>query len=362
MLFHYAIEATEENWVHDSIVAILDAGMDQIDIGGQPQGWPNCLPPEHQNKLSTRTGIRDHSQRFFEKYASYNNQDRQRIRSALSSQNALPDIFDGASARITLEQLPVDAREVIKKFFEYAFDLLTAVGLRDQHYRSIFKRLPRKFCPFCGLERLSAPGQPRHDLDHYLAITVYPFAAANLRNLAPMGDRCNKSFKRKADIVFDAETNTRRKCCDPYLGPDFGLELNESELLNEGEAVRSQPTWSIVFTGGDNDCAATWDSTFQIRKRYADVLNDEYASWLRSFAVWCGHPANVISITDVPSAVASLDHYVDLIEIQGLDDSNFLKRAVFGMLRDQCRDGPNAEVIANWLAGMVNEFAIEEAA
>lgn len=362
MLFHYAVEATEENWLHDSICAILSAGMDQIDVGREPACWPDCLPEEHRDRLSSRTGIRDHSQKFFDKYTGYDIENRQRIRNALSTQNALPDIFNGQSDRVTLDQMPEDIRDAIRELFRYAFGLLTEVGLRDRHYEAIYRELSRKFCPFCGLERLSAPGQPRHDLDHYLLFSVYPFAGANLRNLVPMGDRCNKSFKREIDVIFDPDTSTRRRCCDPYSGSRIALELTQTKLLSEDRAIRPQPNWSLTFTGADSDRIATWDATFQIQERYTDVLDDEFASWLRGFAAWSGHPMSTASINDVQSAVAALSNYIELIDIQGLDDSNFLKKAVFGLLRDHCRNGPDAEIIAHWLQTLVDEFSFEEVA
>ena len=362
MLFHYAIEATEENWLHESICFVLTNGMDQIDVGAQPQGWPDCLPEEHRIRLSARTGIRDHSQKFFGKYVGYNAEQRQSIRRALTTQNALPEIFDGHSDRITLEELPADVKKVVNDLFGYAFGLLTDLDIRDRHYEAIYAGLPRKFCPFCGLERLSKPGQPRHDLDHYLLLSVYPFAGANLRNLVPMGDRCNKSFKRQVDVIFDVGANTRRRCCDPYSGPGFNPVLSESSLLDDDQAVSHQPTWYLAFAGGDEDRAATWDDTFQISRRYTDVLDEEYHRWLRAFANWCGDPRNTASITDTPSAVAALDHYIELIQFEGLDDSNFLKRAVFRMLRDQCANGPNAETIASWLLALLEGFALDQAA
>ena len=82
-------------------------------------------------------------------------------------------------------------------------------------------------CPFCALEYFDAPGAPREDLDHYLAVSRYPFAAANLRNLTPMGMKCNERHKGDGDILRD-EAGNRRQSFDPYVERELQVSVLNS--------------------------------------------------------------------------------------------------------------------------------------
>ena len=92
-------------------------------------------------------------------------------------------------------------------------------------------------------------GAPRHALDHYMPVSLYPFAGADLRNLPPMCDACNSRFKGTADILYDNDGN-RRRCFDPYAGPVYEVSLTDSALCDAetGCALR-EPIWNIQFIG-----------------------------------------------------------------------------------------------------------------
>lgn len=89
------------------------------------------------------------------------------------------------------------------------------------------------------MERLEPyhPDVPRHDLDHYLAISRYPFSGTNLKNLTPMGDRCNSSYKLALDILYDPNGN-RLPCYDPYGDVTASFSLEGSELFGGHGGVR----------------------------------------------------------------------------------------------------------------------------
>lgn len=357
MLFHYAVVATHDNWLHDTILQFLAAGMDELDAGQALSVWPECIPEPRRLALSAKSGLRDRRSTFFQAFAALDQPSRDAVRTALTTQNAIPPVFDGVSPWVRLEELPDSIREPAKELFRFAFSLLTAVGLRDEHYRDIWKNLAwARICPFCGIERLKHPNQPRPDLDHYLPISRYPFAGANLRNLVPMGGDCNTAFKGQVDVVFDAATNSRRRCCDPYVGPSFSISLDGSNLFQDDGIIRLVPEWEIAFLGDDQECAATWEAVFHIRRRYVDLLNEEYHGWIDHFGRWCADERSGIELTNVASVVAAISQYYDTILQEGLSDTNFLKRATFQMLRSQLETDPDAHRIAQWLVFLVAEF------
>lgn len=357
MLFHYAVDATNDNWLHETLLQILTAGMDELDAGQALSAWPACIPAARQAALSAKTGLRDRRRLFFEAFAALNQPSRDAVRSALAVQNSIPAVFDGISPWVRLEDLPASIREPTKNLFKFAFGLLTDVGLRDQHYRVIWQNLTwAKICPFCGLERLKHPKQPRPDLDHYLPISRYPFAGANLRNLVPMGGDCNTAFKGQIDVVFDVIADMRRRCCDPYIGPVFSVSLDGSNMFHDDGTILILPEWDIALIGDDHDCAATWESVFQIRRRYTDLLNEEYHSWIDHFGRWCADDRSGVELTDVASVLVAISQYYDTILQEGLADTNFLKRAVFQMLRCKLEADPHAHRIADWLKFLVAGF------
>lgn len=358
MLFHYAVAATNDNWLHDTLKQILLAGMDELDADQALSTWPACIPANRRAALSAKTGLRDRRKEFFDAFAALDQPARNAVRSALVAQNAIPAIFDGVSPWVRLEELANSIREPAKELFKFAFGLLTAVGLRDEHYRLIWQNLTMaKICPFCGIERLKHPNQPRPDLDHYLPISRYPFAGANLRNLVPMGGDCNTAFKGQIDVVFDADTNMRRRCCDPYAGPVFSVSLDGTDLFQNDGTIHLLPAWNIALLGNDDHRAATWEAIFQIKRRYSDLLNEEYHSWIDHFGRWCADERSGVALTDVASVVAAINQYYDTILQEGLADTNFLKRATFQMLRCKLQVGPDADRIADWLRFLVAGFS-----
>jgi hypothetical protein len=363
MLFCYAAEAYNDNWLHEALLTILIDGIDRLDSGRQVAAWPDCIPEQRRAALSAKTGLRDRCATFFAAYDGLAIEGRTATKGAVSLQNAIPELYDGHTACVRLSDLPEAIHEPAKELFRFAFKLLTAVGLRDEHYKKVYENLKYRVCPFCGVERLDAPSTPREDLDHYLPISIYPFAGSNLRNLSPMGGRCNSSFKHTADVIFDT-AGARRRCSDPYSGPSFRISLRGSEPF-EGQVVKliKCPRWVIEIEGddADADAAATWDNVFSIRERYiTSHLNPEFRDWVSHFAKWCVRSGT--PLTDTAEAVAALSDYVEITIQEGLADSAFLKRAVFSMLRDRCASGNLSMRLTEWLIDLVSNHMVADAA
>lgn len=361
MLYSYAAEACENNWLHETLVTILVDGMDRIDAGQQVTAWPECIPEQQRAALSAKTGLRDRCATFFAAFEGLAPEGRAATKTAVGMQNAIPALYDGHTACFRLTDLPNAIHGPATDLFRFAFRLLTSVGLRDEHYKKVYNSLKHRVCPFCGVERLDAPLAPREDLDHYLPIAIYPFAGSNLRNLAPMGGRCNSSFKHTADVIFD-DAGVRRRCSDPYGGPSFQISLKASRPF-EGQMVNliKCPEWIIEIEGDDVDAATTWDNVFSIRERYiSSHLNPEFRDWISHFARWCVRSET--AVTNNAEVVAALSKYVEITIQEGLADSAFLKRAVFIMLRDHCADGEISERLTEWLIDLVSNHMISDAA
>ncbi|RKH58874.1 hypothetical protein D7V93_15940 [Corallococcus llansteffanensis] len=226
-------------------------------------------------------------------------------------------------------------REPVKDLFGFAFDLLTDLKVRDQQYSAIYAATAEHVCPFCGTEYFDAPGAPREALDHYLTKSRYPFAAANLRNLVPMGHKCNSSYKLTSDLLYCADGLTRRVAIDPYSHTTISVVLDDSDPF-DGTTAHT-PKWAIKFIP-DSPALQTWDDVFSIRERYRQShLDRDFASWLKGFQRWA-RTAKLQADTD-DKLVDALRQYEEYFGASGMQDRAFLKAAVFRMLRRHCELG-----------------------
>ena len=127
------------------------------------------------------------------------------------------------------------------------------------------------------MERLEPyhPDVPRHDLDHYLAISRYLFSGTNLKNLTAMGDRCNSSYKLALDILYDPNGN-RLPCYDPYGDVTASFSLEGSELFG---GHGGGPVWEVCLTPETPE-TANWGRIFRLKLRLEESLKAEFRGWL----------------------------------------------------------------------------------
>jgi hypothetical protein len=190
-------------------------------------------------------------------------------------------------------------------------------------------------CPFCGCEYFDAPGAPREDLDHYLPQSLYPFAAANLRNLVPMGMKCNERYKQAQDILRDA-AGIRRRSFDPYADRQIKVTLDKS--IPFGGADGQTPDWRIDFDPDCEECT-TWDNVFHIRERIKrDVLDPSFRPWLRDFSAWFKMQMGTANPRDAEVSEA-IRTYAEYMALMGLKAREFLQAPVFQMLHRHCAAG-----------------------
>jgi hypothetical protein len=348
MLFCYPVAAVADNWLHDCIIEMLSGAISALRSGGEAATWPECIPCPHRENLQTRTSLEKAYIEFCAAAQSLLSDEKELILSVIWSQNNIPYIFKSEDECPTCDALPISIIEPAKKLFQTAFKLLTDLGLRDDQYRIIYESIPDRVCPFCGCEFFDAPGAPRHDLDHFLLESRYPFAGANLRNLVPAGGRCNTSYKLRADILVGID-GIRRRCFDPY-----GSMCASVSLLGSKPFARSHgrlPEWNVDL--GSSPEASTWDAVWHIKERYGrDVLDAEYSNWLSLFAQWCKRRnLRLMTSSDISD---TLDEYVKTVIQEGFADRAFLKKAMFEMIRDYVQSGEEADRLTFFLIDLVS--------
>jgi len=301
MLATYPIEATEENWLSNCLTTAILARLAQLDAGEASVTFPADVEVEYRDIISRFTGIVERFIALADALVGLNTDQRQAVRSAIETQNRIPDIFDGATDCFACnDALPV-IHDLAKKLFEFSFGALSRIkspgavsSVRDVHYAIAYDQLAKKCCPFCGMERLEPHHAdiPRPDLDHYLAVSLYPFCGVNLRNLTPMGDRCNSSYKLAQDILYDQHGN-RLPCYDPY--GDVTAEFSLAGSIIVGTPAGA-PVW-ILHLGPASPQTVNWDRIFRIKLRLEQSLNAEFSSWVTEIGGvlrGLGHDLNVL--------------------------------------------------------------------
>ena len=335
MLFGYPIAATAENWLHECLCAMVQMIHASHDAGQAVPAWPDIIPAIHRSNLRRRTGLRDRLGQYSTVAEMLSVLERQRVLTCLAQQNRITDLVMCATDCESLTDLPKTIQTPVADLFGFAFELLTGLGVRDRHYHAIYTAASYHVCPFCGCEYFDAPGAPREDLDHYLPKSLYPFAAANLRNLVPMGMKCNERYKQAQDILRDA-VGVRRQSFDPYAERQIKVTLDKS--IPFGGADGQTPDWQIDFEPDCVECT-TWDDVFHVRERIKrDVLNPSFRQWLGYFSAWfkkrigSANPGD----TEVLDAIRT---YTEDLELMGLKACEFLRAPVFQMLHRHCKAG-----------------------
>ncbi|WP_446368285.1 restriction endonuclease subunit S [Coleofasciculus sp. G3-WIS-01] len=293
-----------------------------------------------KNPNPRRLSLGDKLKNYQEPLKTISASERDRILQAFNDQNKIALLLSCQHDCETIQDLPQIIHKPVRDLFIYAFEILKEEDLeiRDQHYKAIYDAVSDHICPFCGYEPFDAPGARREALDHYLSKEKYAFAAANLRNLVPMGNKCNSRYKLAQDILRK-DDGTRRKSFDPYNHGTLTVSLDNSqpfvgELGKTGERL---PKWEIDF-GSNTEEVATWDDVFHIRERYErDVLNEGFTSYLREFGNYCKYCDSVPTSTE--ELIDAIRKYRSYQESNGFKDKAFLKAAVFRMLHRHCQNG-----------------------
>lgn len=352
MLFCYPVEATRENWLHDGLMLLLSSAFrgDKAPLAN----WLDVFPAKKRAEIRRKTSLKAALRKVVVGVRALNEAERAAFLACMVGQNRLPDVF-----RPEVELSPVPAGHEallisIHDLFKCAFGLLTSLGVRDRQYRQIYDAIPARVCAFCGIEPLTAPipELPRETLDHYLAISHYPFAGANLRNLAPTGTKCNSSHKLAADVLSKVGGG-RRRCFDPF-GTAFAQVslLNSRPLEGETKDLFILPDWQIELIG-DADAIETWDKVYSIKTRYRfNVLDAEIRDWLDHFAQWC--TAEAEPPTSLDALLTLIERYLRAVVQEGFSGFSFLKRATFEMLAHQCREGQARDRVTDWLISLLS--------
>lgn len=323
MLYYYASAAADNNnWLHGWFVDAFTAAMNAIDAGEEPADWDSTTAI-HAASLRNRPALRADFEALIEAYKAASGPGRTTTRTALQAQNDLPlACMTGLSVRVAALPAPIAAAAVA--LGERLFGLLKDLNIRQTHYAQLWAAIAVHVCPFCGQHDLDHPDLPAEDLDHYLTRKIYPFAAANLRNLAPMCSRCNMRYKGTKDVLSGAGALKRHY---PYDRIKAGkVELLGSRFFANGDD--EPPEWRIKLSPKTK--AEEWDRIFCIRQRYrCSILDRRWLDWLAEWVEVLPAEAEA-----TPASLAEhLKTWTAFLRRRGLREKAFLKAAYLRLVR-----------------------------
>jgi hypothetical protein len=172
----------------------------------------------------------------------------------------------------------------LKSFYSKLYGKESPFNLKDfgslktkslpAHYNAFFTQNNEGKCPFCGIKDLKGIHHTKKEAyDHYIPKGKFPFNSINFKNLAPMCNDCNSSYKGE-DLVIGEMTN-RNKAFYPYgtSQPDI-KDFNISIKLKTSDILKIKPkdvVLEIKLTGFDEEIEA-WKRVFGIDERYKALL------------------------------------------------------------------------------------------
>lgn len=331
MLYCLQPDATVENWLYESLHTAFLASFAAIDTGEEVTPWLDFVPDAHRTRLKRRKLLGASIVAVIDGYRHLSGSDRALLREALDDQRQLTELFNGNRAALCRDLLPLPMQPLVAEYAERAFTTLEELGIKSRSY-AIHSTGGYLACAFCGYEAYDSSRVRNMDWDHYLARSLYPFVSANLRNLSPMGDACNRNYKGSKDVLR-SNNGMRRRCFDPYGSQTATVDLLGSRLFARGRG-NVLPEWNLTITG-DPDACATWDSIFRLRERWNDRLDEVHASCLK----FVGGTMRRSVVPADQDILDRLQGYAHGHRAQGSAAGTFLERAVYELWATRCAQG-----------------------
>lgn len=350
MFFLYPLKAIEENWIHECIQAAFERICSDLDERRLVPDWPDMLPEEHRDLLRSRKKLPQLLVEFKNEAENLSTVRRAEFLKGFRQQNQIAELLNGSlpipEFNDELKKLLIIAKNVCDE----GYLLLSKLSLRDKQYKIIYESMNKKECPFCKIAIFDAPSLPSEDDDHYLPRSIYPLAAANFSNLAPMCGRCNQKYKRGKDTI--RPNGIRKKALNPYGDITVDITLVNSVFL---DGKYGKPAWKIDLIPSVEE-TETWESIFSIRERFTEnILEPYFDDWVSEIPCWfsvVGIDKNV----DNAGLIAEMDNLIAYKSKHYEQGCGFLKVKLFELFAHHCKKG-NVAVIAMLRNGLLNNHA-----
>jgi len=191
------------------------------------------------------------------------------------------------------------------------------IGTIDQHYKAFMKENNKEVCPFCGIHPMKGIYHTKREAyDHFLPKGQYPFNSINFKNLAPMCNECNSSYKLENNPIFNKEKE-RRKVFYPYRTEPTDMKISLSLEADNYEHIGKEDI-ELSFTSPLQEEVDTWNALFSIDERYkAKIVG-------KSGRYWINQVIDEARLRD-ESCIECMDVKRKLFQDNPYEEMNFLK-------------------------------------
>lgn len=354
MLYTFPIGATDENWISATLLDVLRMALEALKQGNEPREFQDAIPAAYQAEFMRGTKFQELYREFIDQSRLLTPAECGLVLSALMEQNNFPAVFTSNTPCSSIEGTLPAVHEASKNLFKHAFEKLSVLKtpgsqqtIRAGYHQLVGAHLPYGSCPFCGYELLEAvdPDLVDPDLDHYLAVSKYPFAGVNLRNLTAMGTICNRSYKGAQDILCD-EHGHRVDCIDPYGNEQVTISLEGTVLLpGEGQG----PAWSLAFNPDAK--SQNWRRVFRLESRLkATVLEKRYQKWLTECVNYAQE--NEIDISSRDGVLEAVRKFRNTCKLETLPSIARLKENFFELIEAELNDPEEGDRMHNFVTAV----------
>ena len=235
---------------------------------GQVFDVNNCPDADLNKQIKTDTkgnhnALKKKFIAFHKSFLDLIKNDRTRFIKIFKDTNNFPWILQNPAIAVKINKYPGNtgstSHALLKHLFEKTMGL-KAFDIKD-HYQNFYDTREDRWCPFCGMELYKVPERQREDYDHLLCKKDYPAAAINMKNLIPMGEGCNRRYKKDIDVLNCLGKAT--KIVHPYsesIEPHISLKGSK---LHTDEAKCS---WTVGIHPR-TDKVKAWNAIFKIDER-----------------------------------------------------------------------------------------------
>lgn len=281
----------------------------------------------------------DRVKNIFDIFKTFNTYELKKIKRWYYANNNIEKLCKGDLKPIVYKDLKVfnkDLAEELSKLYSKLYNK-KIIGLKDvrdnigssieSHYKDFMTTNNKEICPFCGLHTMKSIYHTKRDAyDHYLPKGRYPFNSINFKNLAPMCQECNSSYKLENNPIFE-KTGRRRKAFYPYMSIDSDIKI---EVLlsarNSSQITKSNITINLLSENVDE--VNTWDKLFGIKERYRAVClgTSDGKEWLTQI------------LDDWKQIGKTTDEYMALLKIQSIREPFNEKRFIKKPFLEACQN------------------------
>jgi hypothetical protein len=240
--------------------------------------------------------------------------------------NKINALLNNTQIRYCLSDLPKSIQNETKSLFLHLYkNTLSTYGIK-KHYESFCNEQQNRWCPFCGMEMLEDFSFIKEDYDHLLAKSIYPLAAVNMKNLAPMGKKCNRTHKKDQDLIWDGKTQTR--AINPYSSKlDIEIDFTGTILPN-GKSKKG--TWKLKALPNKIE-VDRWQEIFRINARitkdyFTGGKRPDIETWITDFTNRHDQDPNLTTLKKVRAA---LDKVGKEYENERFKEGRYVKASLF---------------------------------